>query len=570
MSVPGLNIPISVLTDAYKYTHFLLYPEGMVEATIYGEPRSAYDKDPCDERIVFYGIRYAIENYVAQRWTMETVEKTERFLSTFNVGRTPYPFPKELFESFVRENHGRFPVVIESLPEGSVIYPHVPVYQITAEGKYAPLAPWLETLMTLLIWYPITVATLSRKCKQHITDAFDLANVPEELRFLLNSRLHDFGFRGTSSVETSVIGGVAHLLSFDGTDTMSAAYYAQFNLNNGKPVACSIPATEHSVMTAHKRRHDGLENGGVANELEALQQLVGVYGKNDVDICACVGDSYNLLNFLRFLVSMIDATKKGTLVVRPDSGEPRKVVLYSLILLEIMLSQKTNTFYDDPLHRVGKDGIKRIMFTGYAVIQGDGINRNSMKMILNDLMNPKIREECIKELFEGANCGFDRGQLFDETIRDNLLSKHIAYSPANLAFGMGGGLLQKVDRDVTNFATKLSYVVIEKEDGVRTERAVMKDPITDQNKKSLPGKLGVKRVDGKPTTFPKHLVKRKDNLLQVVYNGYKKHPIPKTAFTEDLDTIRQRVETEWKAAPLKHNAVSAELKALQDALHAEQ
>lgn len=44
---------------------------------------------------------------------------------------------------------------------------------------------------------------------------------------LLGSRLHDFGFRGCTCVEQSVIGGVAHLLNFNGTDTMSAAYYAQ-------------------------------------------------------------------------------------------------------------------------------------------------------------------------------------------------------------------------------------------------------------------------------------------------------------------------------------------------------
>lgn len=47
-----------------------------------------------------------------------------------------------------------------------------------------------------------------------------------------------------------MLGGVAHLLSFDGTDTLSAAYYAQYALNEGRPVGMSIPATEHSVMTA--------------------------------------------------------------------------------------------------------------------------------------------------------------------------------------------------------------------------------------------------------------------------------------------------------------------------------
>ena len=51
--------------------------------------------------------------------------------------------------------------------------------------------------------------------------------------------------RAAGSPAQSVIGGAAHLLNFDGTDTMSAAYYVQFVLNGGKPVGQSIPATEH-------------------------------------------------------------------------------------------------------------------------------------------------------------------------------------------------------------------------------------------------------------------------------------------------------------------------------------
>ena len=77
---------------------------------------------------------------------------------------------------------------------------------------------------------------------------------------LLRSRLHDFGFRGCTCVEQSVIGGVAHLLNFDGSDTMSAGYYAQYALNGGRPVAQSIPATEHSVMMAWNTERAAVEN----------------------------------------------------------------------------------------------------------------------------------------------------------------------------------------------------------------------------------------------------------------------------------------------------------------------
>jgi len=96
-----------------------------------------------------------------------------------------------------------------------------------------------------MVWYPSTVATLSRRAKDIIQAAFERSVDGGAASPLLGSRLHDFGFRGCTCVEQSVIGGVAHLLNFDGSDTMSAAYYAQFTLNGGRPVAQSIPASEH-------------------------------------------------------------------------------------------------------------------------------------------------------------------------------------------------------------------------------------------------------------------------------------------------------------------------------------
>lgn len=93
------------------------------------------------------------------------------------------------------------------------------------------------------------MATLSRRAHDIIAAAFEASADGGRQNPLLASRLHDFGFRGCTTLEQSVLGGCAHLLNFDGTDTMSAAYYAQFHLNGGRPVGMSIPATEHSVMT---------------------------------------------------------------------------------------------------------------------------------------------------------------------------------------------------------------------------------------------------------------------------------------------------------------------------------
>ena len=169
-----------------------------------------------------------------------------------------------------------------------------------------------------MVWYPTTVATLSRRCRTIIEQTYK-ETVDQDGYWTLESRLHDFGFRGCTSVEQSIIGGTAHLLNFQGSDTVSAAYYAQYKLNNGKPVAYSIPATEHSIMTAHR------------NEKEAIEQLLRNYGDG---VCACVMDSYDYTNALENVlpsVAKLKTEKGGFLVLRPDSGDPISVVLQALV-----------------------------------------------------------------------------------------------------------------------------------------------------------------------------------------------------------------------------------------------
>lgn len=117
----------------------------------YGEFRKPFEGDNEDQRMVLYGMRYIMENYVGRKWTVADVEQADKFFSTHSAGKTPLIFPKDIFLKFVREKNGYFPVTIESLPEGSIIYPHVPAYQITAEGEYSRLATFLETLLTM-VW----------------------------------------------------------------------------------------------------------------------------------------------------------------------------------------------------------------------------------------------------------------------------------------------------------------------------------------------------------------------------------------------------------------------------------
>lgn len=143
----------------------------------YGEFRKPFNNDASDSRIVLYGMRYLIENYVGRRWTEMDVELADKFYATHNAAGTPFPFPKEIFLKFVRENDGYFPVTIESLPEGSVIYPHVPVFQITATEEYSRLCTFLETVLTM-IWVRLAplrllyALTRMHAVPEHRCDAF--------------------------------------------------------------------------------------------------------------------------------------------------------------------------------------------------------------------------------------------------------------------------------------------------------------------------------------------------------------------------------------------------------------
>lgn len=490
-----LQIPMAVSSDSYKAGHYMMYP-GADKMVAYGEFRAPYPGQ-ADQRIVFHGIRYIVENFLEHQWTVEEVEMAEKFYSTHNAGNTPYPFPKNLFLKFIKENNGYFPVKVEALPEGTVIYPHVPVYQITAEAPYAVLCTFLETLMTM-VWYPTTVATLSRHVRT-IVERFFEETVDPENNWKIDSRLHDFGYRGCTSQEQAVIGGVAHLLNFGGSDTMAAAFYAQFHLNGGKPVASSIPATEHSVMTAWP------------NEQMAVENMMEMFGQNDLvnklGIFATVGDSYDYKNFLENIVPVVAqkyAGKWGLWVLRPDSGDPVACVVMGLHAAERAFGVTVNS-----------KGFK--VLKGAAIIQGDGITITEIEKILE-------------------------------------ATKAEGFSVENVAFGMGAGLLQKVNRDTMSFATKLSHIQFIT--GAKVD--VMKRPNTDSGKYSLPGIMKVAYERGckdmmVPRVFPIES-ETGPNLLEVVYNCG-----PVTPQWPLFDQIREKIKTLFAQSPEGCEAISTQM-----------
>jgi nicotinamide phosphoribosyltransferase len=402
-------------TDSYKASHWVQYPPNTTALHSYIESRGG--RYPT---VTFFGLQTILMDYLSQPITLQHVEEATEFFKAhgepFNVDGWRY----------IAETYGHFPVAIRALPEGLVVPVRTPLVTVDSTDSRVPwVASYVETML-MRLWYPTTVATISHHVKQSIRRFLDETSDDPAAQVLF--KLHDFGARGVSSFESAALGGMAHLVNFRGSDTITGVLAARRYYD--EPMAAfSIPAAEHSTITAWGRE----------NEVKAYENMLKQYGKPGA-IFACVSDSYDVFHAISSLwggelrQKVIDSG--ATLVVRPDSGDPVKVVLEC--------AGRLNEAFGSTVNGKGFRVLKNV-----RLIQGDGCT-------------PDIIEDIMAAL------------------------KGAGYSMDNIAFGMGGGLLQKLDRDTMKFAMKCSAACV---DGKWVD--VFKDPVTDPGKTSKKGRLTV-------------------------------------------------------------------------------
>lgn len=414
------NHNILLNTDSYKCSMWCQYPAGTEIVYSYIESRGGLH-----DETVFFGLQAFIKEYLLKPITTEDVDLAEEIWKAHGE-----PFNRENWDYIIREHKGFLPVEIKAAPEGTVIPVHNIMLSIeNTDPKCFWLTTYLETALLRAIWYPTTVATNSREIKKVIHEALRKTGDVGGLSF----KLHDFGARGCSSQETAMIGGMAHLVNFMGTDTISAVLGARKYYN--EPIAgFSIPAAEHSTITSWGRD----------DEVGAYRNMLKQFAKPGA-LVAVVSDSYDIFNAARDLwgkelrQEVIDSG--AIVVVRPDSGDPATVVTKLARILDDRFGSVVNT-----------KGYK--VLNNVRIIQGDGININSIQEILKTL----------------TGAGF---------------------SADNVAFGMGGALLQAPQRDDQKFAMKCSAAKI---NGEWVD--VFKDPITDPGKRSKKGRQKLIHTSG--------------------------------------------------------------------------
>ena len=418
-SQPGYN-PI-LMTDSYKLTHYKMYPPGTEHVGSYFENRAGGEYP----YTVFFGLQYLLMRY------LEDVVVTQSDLDDA-IEVSNQHFGQELlnvegWKHIINEHGGRLPVSIRAVPEGTVVDESNVLMTIeNTDPKCYWLTNHLETLLVQL-WYPCTVATISREQKRVLRAGLEAtAENADGLPFML----HDFGYRGSSSIESAAIGDAAHLINFMGTDTIAGIELLRKYYDADMP-AFSVPAAEHSTITSWESS-DG--------EIGAFRNILKQYPQGIVSV---VSDSYDIYQACRnfwgeeLYEDVVNGFNENgrRIVVRPDSGDPATVLVDCLKILEDKFGSDQNA-----------KGYK-VLPPCIRVIYGDGIDRRSLPDIVAAIADAD-------------------------------------FSLENVVFGSGGGLLQDCNRDTQRMAMKCSWI---QRDGKVED--VSKRPVSDLGKYSKSGKL---------------------------------------------------------------------------------
>lgn len=439
-----------IIADSYKYTHAPQYPNGTTSMQSYVEPRA--DNSGLDiKEVTFFGPQRFVKEVLMNPITKDDVDEAAEITAANGI-----PFERAAFDRIVNAHGGYYPVRIRALQEGM----QIPVGNalLTAEST-DPQIPWaesfLETGLLSAAWYGTSVATISNHCRKIVFKYLrETADNPLDK---IPYAVLDFGMRAAHSEISAAIAGGAHLISFKGTDTISALpflkkYYNADLANLGH----SAVASEHSTTTSWGR------NG----ELGFWRHMVKTFG-GVAPVISLVADSYDV----DYAVSTIfgvelrsEIEKCGSLVViRLDSGDPVRGVTSALGYLEQTFGVTLNS-----------RGFKVLKHV--KLLQADGVNPKSIEAIL-------------------------------------LAVKLLGFSAENIAFGMGGQLHTGVTRDTFSFAMKCSAIQVNGQ-----WHDVYKDPKSG-GKTSKRGRLALVESESGFETIREDSLMGRDNLLEVVYEN---------------------------------------------------
>jgi len=477
-----------LLTDYYKVGHVFQYPQNITLVYSNLTPRSSRLAEV--DEMVFFGLQYFIKEYLEKYFNENFFEQPKekvlkdykrRIVTSLGAHLPTYQHLERLHDL------GYLPIEIKALPEGSRVPIKVPCITIVNTlPEFYWLTNFLETILSAIIWQPCTSATIAYEYRKLLDRYAIETGMPAEF---VQWQGHDFSFRGMSSLESAVISGMGHLLSFTGTDTIPAIealeeyYYADADK---ELIGGSVAATEHSVMCS----------GSKDGELETFKRLITeVYPAGIVSIVSDTWDLWKVCTEYLFALKDVVLQREGKVVIRPDSGDPVKIIC------------------GDP------DGKTEA-------------ERKGVVELLWDVFGGTITDKGYKLL--DAHIGAIYGDSINlqraEAICEGLKQKGFA---SQAVFGIGSFTYQYNTRDTFGMAMKATYVEVNGEG-----REIFKNPITDDGtKKSATGLLQVKRENNRYVLHDKvSWAEEKDSELKTVFKDGKL--VKEFSLSEIRETLR--------------------------------
>jgi nicotinamide phosphoribosyltransferase len=438
------------LIDFYKADHRRQYPEGTTMVYSNFTPRKS--RIAGVDSIVFFGLQYYIKEYLIKNWETEffTRPKAE-VVAAFKRRMDTALGPNDIGTAHIEALHdlGYLPLEINALPEGTLVPMRIPVLTMhNTLPEFFWLTNYLESIISAILWKPVTSATIAH---EYVKVFNQYADNTVGNRGFVPWQGHDFSFRGMSGVEDAVISAAGHLLSFTGTDSVPAIDFLEeyYNANaDTEMIGGSVPATEHSVMCM----------GTQSEEIKTFERLITeVYPNGVVSVVSDTWDFWQVItDFLPRLKEKILA-RNGKLVIRPDSGDPVKIIC------------------GDPAETPGSPAFKGAIECIWETFGGT-ITDKGFKLLDGHI-----------GLIYGDSITLER-QL---AILENLKQK--GFASFNVVLGIGSFTYEYQTRDTFGFAMKATYGEINGEG-----REIFKDPKTDDGtKKSAKGLLAVyQNADG--------------------------------------------------------------------------
>jgi nicotinamide phosphoribosyltransferase len=452
--------PIAPLThtDAYKLDHRRQYPVGTTGVlSNYTNRKSRIERV---EGVIHFGLQAFLVSWVTDAWDpffAASEDEVADLYEEFTASILGPAASEEIGSDHIRALHqrGYLPLVFKGLPEGTLVPFRVPSFTVeNTEPEFYWLVNYIETIMSADYWQTSTSATTAFYFRELLDEwAVKTTGSTEGVDF----QGHDFSFRGMAGEAAAAASATGHLLSFKGSDSLSAINYVDHNYfgQNGL-VLGSVPATEHSVMCA-----GGSDEG---EEQKTYERLLKLYPQGIVSV---VSDTWDLWNVLTVILPNLKdqiLARDGKLVIRPDSGDP----------VDILTGKQDNSAANDAHEWAGgapskapeAKGVIELLwevFGGTTNEQGYKVLDSHIGAIYGDSINYERAEEIFKRL------------------------EAKGFASTNIVLGVGSYTYQYVTRDTFSSAIKATWVKVDGEG-----RDIFKNPVTDSGmKKSAKGRLAV-------------------------------------------------------------------------------